>query len=99
MQNYLSAAIVLSPGGVIMWILVGLISGWLAGILMKGGGYGIIGDLIVGLVGSFVGGILFGFFVADTGTTGFLGSIVVSVIGACVFIFILRMISGRRVVH
>ncbi len=99
MQEFMTAAIVLSPGGVIMWILVGLISGWLAGILMKGGGYGIIGDLIVGLVGSFVGGIVFGFLVTDTGTTGFLGSIVVSVIGACLFIFILRMISGRRVVH
>lgn len=99
MQNYLTAAIVLSPGGVIMWILVGLISGWLAGVLMKGGGYGIIGDLIVGLVGSFVGGILFGLIASDAGTTGFLGSIVVSVIGACVFIFILRMISGRRVVN
>jgi uncharacterized membrane protein YeaQ/YmgE (transglycosylase-associated protein family) len=87
-------AIVLSPGGVIMWLLVGLIAGWLAGLVMKGSGYGIIGDIVVGLIGSFLGGILFSFFVE--GAVGFWGSILVAVIGACVLIFLVRAISGRQ---
>ena len=50
----------LEPGGIIAWLLVGLIAGALAGLVMRGGGYGIVGDMIVGLIGAFVGGLLFG---------------------------------------
>ncbi len=92
----LFAAIELSPGGIISWIVVGLISGFLAGSVMKGGGYGMIGDLVVGLIGALVGGFLVGFFVQ--GTEGFWGSIVVSFLGACVFIAISRALSGRPAV-
>jgi uncharacterized membrane protein YeaQ/YmgE (transglycosylase-associated protein family) len=88
------ADIALMPGGIIAWIIVGLIAGWLAGIVMKGGGYGLIGDLLVGLVGSLVGGFLVGFF--DQGVAGFWGSIFVAFLGACVFIAIARALSGRR---
>ncbi len=88
------AAIVLDPGGIIAWLVVGLIAGWLAGVVMKGGGYGLIGDIIVGLLGAFLGGILMGFF--GNGAGGFIGSIVVAFIGACVLIFLLRAVSGRR---
>ena len=45
-------ALALNPGGIISWIVIGLIAGWLAGVAMKGGGYGIIGDIIVGLIGA-----------------------------------------------
>jgi uncharacterized membrane protein YeaQ/YmgE (transglycosylase-associated protein family) len=90
------AAIDLAPGGVIAWLVVGLIAGWLAGHVMQGSGYGILGDLIVGLLGSFLGGLLGGFFME--GTTGFWGSIVVAFIGACVLIAALRLIRGRRIV-
>jgi uncharacterized membrane protein YeaQ/YmgE (transglycosylase-associated protein family) len=89
------ADIALMPGGIIAWIFVGLISGWLAGLVMKGGGYGLLGDLAVGLVGSLVGGFMVSFF--DTGIAGFWGSIFVAFLGACVFIAISRAISGRRV--
>jgi uncharacterized membrane protein YeaQ/YmgE (transglycosylase-associated protein family) len=89
------ADIALMPGGIIAWILVGLISGWLAGMVMKGGGYGLLGDLVVGLVGSLVGGFMVSFF--DTGIAGFWGSIFVAFLGACVFIAIARAISGRQV--
>jgi uncharacterized membrane protein YeaQ/YmgE (transglycosylase-associated protein family) len=88
------AAIVLTPGGVIAWLVVGLVAGWLAGMVMKGGGYGIIGDILVGLIGSFVGGLLVGFF--DQGAVGFWGSIVVAFIGACALIALMRVFSGRR---
>ena len=64
-------------------------------MVMKGGGYGMIGDIIVGLIGSMVGGFLVGFFVQ--GDAGFWGSIVVSFIGACVLIAIVRAVSGPRV--
>jgi len=89
-------ALVLEPGSVIAWLVVGLVAGWLAGQVMKGGGYGLLGDIIIGLVGSFVGGFLMSFFVV--GNVGFWGSIVVAFIGACVAIAISRAISGRRVV-
>lgn len=90
------ADIMLTPGGVISWAVVGLIAGWLAGQFMKGGGYGAIGDIIVGLVGALVGGFLVGFFVQ--GQTGFIGSIIVAFIGACVMIAIFRAVGGRRTV-
>jgi uncharacterized membrane protein YeaQ/YmgE (transglycosylase-associated protein family) len=54
----------LHPGGVIAWLIVGLIAGWLAGKVMRGHGYGIIGDIVVGLIGAFIEGFLFSFFFA-----------------------------------
>jgi uncharacterized membrane protein YeaQ/YmgE (transglycosylase-associated protein family) len=90
------ADITLMPGSLIAWIFVGLISGFLAGQVMKGGGYGLIGDLVVGLIGSLVGGFLISFF--DSGVAGFWGSVFVSFVGACVFIAISRALTGRRAV-
>ncbi len=76
-----------------LWFLiVGLIAGWLAGVLVKGGGYGVLGDILVGIVGAFVGGFLFGTFGVSTGG-GLLGSILVATVGAVVFIFIVRLIK------
>jgi uncharacterized membrane protein YeaQ/YmgE (transglycosylase-associated protein family) len=88
------AEIVLSPGGIIAWLVVGLIAGFLAGQVMKGGGYGVIGDIVVGLVGALIGGFLFGMLV--TGDAGFIGSIVVAFIGACILIAIVRAIAPSR---
>ncbi len=90
------ADIALIPGGIIAWLVVGLLAGWMAGLVMKGGGYGMLGDIVVGLVGSLVGGFLVGFFVQ--GVEGFWGSIVVAFIGACVMIAIVRALSGPRTV-
>jgi uncharacterized membrane protein YeaQ/YmgE (transglycosylase-associated protein family) len=87
-------AVVLSPGGIIAWLVVGLIAGWLAGMMMKGSGYGMLGDIIVGLIGSFLGGVMLSYVVE--GAAGFWGSILVAFIGACVLIFLVRMISGRQ---
>ena len=85
----------LEPGGVIGWIIVGLIAGWLAGQFMRGGGYGLIGDIIVGIIGAFVGGLIFSFLMPGS-SAGLIGSIVVAFIGAVILIAILRAVSGGR---
>ncbi|HEY8600950.1 MAG TPA: GlsB/YeaQ/YmgE family stress response membrane protein [Thermomicrobiales bacterium] len=84
--------------GILSWILLGLIAGFLASVVMKGGGYGIIGDIIVGIVGALIGGFVFSLF-GGSGVTGFnIGSIFVAFVGACILIAILRAVSGRRAV-
>jgi uncharacterized membrane protein YeaQ/YmgE (transglycosylase-associated protein family) len=76
-----------------LWFLiVGLVAGWLAGVLVKGGGFGLIGDLIVGVLGAFLGGFLFSSFGASAGG-GLIGSIVVATIGAIVLLLIVRVIK------
>jgi uncharacterized membrane protein YeaQ/YmgE (transglycosylase-associated protein family) len=84
----------LSPGSWLVWIVVGLVAGFLASRMVKGGGYGLVGDLVVGLIGAVIGGFLLGFFVQ--GTVGLFGTIVVAFIGAVVLLFIVRSVSGRR---
>ena len=88
------ADILLYPGGIVAWLLVGLIAGWLAGVFMRGFGFGILADMILGLIGAFVGGFLFSFFVE--GAVGFWGSIVIAFIGACLLIGIVRALAPPR---
>ena len=85
---------ILDPGGIIAWIVVGLIAGWLAGVLMKGGGFGLIGDIVVGLVGALIGGFVFSL-ITGGGTAGFWGSILVSFVGAVILIAVIRAMPGR----
>ena len=73
-------------------IVVGIIAGWLAGVVMKGGGYGVIWDLILGIAGAVIGGWIFGSAGASAGG-GMIGSIVVATIGAIVLIFISRLLK------
>jgi uncharacterized membrane protein YeaQ/YmgE (transglycosylase-associated protein family) len=84
----------LDPGGLLVWIIVGLVAGFLASHFVKGSGYGLIGDLVVGLLGAVVGGFLVGFFVHAT--VGLLGSIVVAFIGAVVLLLLVRAVTGGR---
>ena len=77
----------------LLWFLiVGLVAGWLAGMLVKGGGFGVIGDFVVGVVGAALGGWLFSTFGASVGG-GLLGSIVVATVGAVVLLFVVRLIK------
>jgi uncharacterized membrane protein YeaQ/YmgE (transglycosylase-associated protein family) len=74
-----------------LWfIIIGIIAGWLAGVIMKGGGFGLVGDMVVGILGAILGGWLFSKFGASAGG-GLIGSIIVATIGAIVLIFILRL--------
>jgi uncharacterized membrane protein YeaQ/YmgE (transglycosylase-associated protein family) len=77
--------------GLIWWIIVGLIAGWAAGQIMKGGGYGTIMDIVLGIIGAVVGGWLMGMFGIQAG--GFIGTIIVAIIGAVVLIWITRMLK------
>lgn len=83
---------------VLSWIIVGLIAGFLAGQVMRGGGYGVIGDIIVGVLGGLLGGWLgTTLFHINAGVSGInLESILVAFAGAVLLILILRMIGGRR---
>jgi uncharacterized membrane protein YeaQ/YmgE (transglycosylase-associated protein family) len=84
--------------GILTWILVGLVAGWLAGMVMKGGGYGLIGDIIIGVVGGLLGGwIATTFLHIKAAMTGFnLESILVAFCGAVVLLVGLRLLSGGR---
>lgn len=82
--------------GIVSWIVVGLIAGLLAGIVMKGG-YGLIGDLILGVVGAVLGGWLATSFFGLGGVTGInFQSIVIAFVGAVIIMFAVRLLSGRR---
>jgi uncharacterized membrane protein YeaQ/YmgE (transglycosylase-associated protein family) len=77
-------------------IVIGVLAGWITGKLMKGGGYGFWGDLILGLVGSIVGGWLSSILLGVDLTSGFnLTTLVVSVIGAVVVVAIYRLVTRR----
>jgi uncharacterized membrane protein YeaQ/YmgE (transglycosylase-associated protein family) len=78
-----------SKMGVIWFLVVGAVAGWLAGVLVKGGGFGLVGDLVVGVVGAVLGGFLFGEFLGG----GLIGSIVVATIGAILLLVIVRFIK------
>jgi uncharacterized membrane protein YeaQ/YmgE (transglycosylase-associated protein family) len=78
--------------GFVAWIVVGLVAGWLAGQLMKGGGYGVVVDIILGLVGGVVGGWLFGLLGLSSGG-GMIGSIIVAFIGAVILVGITRVLK------
>jgi uncharacterized membrane protein YeaQ/YmgE (transglycosylase-associated protein family) len=80
--------------GLLYWIVVGLIAGWLAGQVMKGGGYGAVVDIILGMVGGIVGGWVFGMLGIWPGG-GIIGSIIVAFVGAVILVAITRAL--RRV--
>lgn len=84
----------LSPGGIIAWILVGLIAGWAAGKVSRGHGFGLIGDLVVGLIGALIGGLIGGAIVQ--GSVGFVGSVIVAFLGALLLLVITRLLSGSQ---
>lgn len=76
--------------GIIAWLIIGAIAGWLAGVLVKGGGFGLIVDIIVGIVGAFIGGWLAGVLGISVGG-GWISSIITAVIGAVILLFVIRL--------
>lgn len=83
--------------GLIAWIIIGVIAGWLTGKLMKGSGFGFFMDMIVGLVGALVGGFLSSRMgMGGVGEHGLILSIVIATIGAVILTLMVRLISGNR---
>jgi uncharacterized membrane protein YeaQ/YmgE (transglycosylase-associated protein family) len=78
--------------GIIIWLLIGAIAGWLAGLIMKGGGFGILGNIVVGIVGAAIAGAILpriGLYIGG----GALGDILNAVIGACILLFVIGLIK------
>jgi uncharacterized membrane protein YeaQ/YmgE (transglycosylase-associated protein family) len=73
-------------------LFVGLLAGWLAGVVMKGGGYGLFGDILLGIVGAVLGGVLFG--MLGISAYGFLGRVVVATVGSIVLVGLARLLRG-----
>ncbi len=75
----------------IIFLAIGALAGWLAGKLMRGGGFGLLGNMVIGVLGSFIGGYLFGMLGIAFG--GLIGSIVTAVAGAALLLFVVRLIK------
>ncbi len=78
--------------GIIAWLIIGAVAGWLAGKIVEGAGFGLIVDIVVGIVGAFIGGWLAGVLGINLGG-GLISSIIVAVVGAVILLFALRLIK------
>ncbi len=79
-------------GGLIWWIVVGLIAGWLAGKVMRGGGFGVLMDIVIGMVGAIIGGWVFGL-LGIYSNGGLIGSVLVAFVGAVILLWLVRIIK------
>lgn len=77
--------------GIIVWLIIGAIAGWIAGALVRGGGFGLLSDIVIGIIGALIGGWLAGALGITIGS-GFIASIVTAVIGAVILLVIVRAI-------
>jgi uncharacterized membrane protein YeaQ/YmgE (transglycosylase-associated protein family) len=76
----------------ILFLVIGILAGFLAGKIMKGSGFGVLGDLVIGVVGAFLGGWLFSLFGISTGG-GLLGALVMAVVGALFLLYLIRLVK------
>ena len=77
--------------GLIAWLIIGAIAGWLAGTFVKGGGFGLLGDIVVGIIGAFIGGWLAGVLHFHVGS-GWISEILVAAVGASLLLLLLRLV-------
>ncbi len=75
----------------IIYLAIGAVAGWLAGTLVKGGGFGLLGNIVVGIIGAILGGFVFNFL--GIAVSGVVGSIIMATIGAVILIFVVRLIK------
>jgi len=81
----------MSLEALLIWLLIGAVAGWLAGVVVKGGGFGLPGDIVVGIVGAFIGGWLFGQLGIFVGA-GLLGEIVSATVGAVILLLMIKVV-------
>lgn len=77
--------------GLVIFLAIGAVAGWLAGTLVKGGGFGLLGNIVIGIIGAVVGGYVFGLLGISAG--GLIGSVVTATAGAALLLFIVRLIK------
>ena len=77
--------------GLIIFLAIGALAGWLAGLLIKGGGFGLLGNIVIGIIGAVIGGHLFAYLGISAG--GLIGSIITATVGAALLLFIVRLIK------
>jgi uncharacterized membrane protein YeaQ/YmgE (transglycosylase-associated protein family) len=75
----------------ILFLVIGAVAGWIAGMLMRGGGFGVLGNIVVGVIGALIGGFLFGLLGITAG--GLVGSLVTAVAGAAVLLLIVGVLK------
>ena len=90
------AAVDLQPGGFIAWLVIGLLAGAIAGRLVRGRGYGCLVDVVVGILGAVIGGFLVGLVLPVSQAYGFIGSLLVAILGAVVLLAFIRLLSPSR---
>ena len=84
----------MSTQNLILFLVIGLVAGWLAGRIMKGSGFGLVGDLVVGVIGAFIGVWLFGLLHISAG--GIIGLLIASVVGALLLLYLVRIVRRSR---
>jgi uncharacterized membrane protein YeaQ/YmgE (transglycosylase-associated protein family) len=81
----------MSLEGILIWLVVGAIAGWLAGIIVKGYGFGLVGNIVIGILGAMIGGWLFGQ-LGIANSQGILGAVVSATVGAVALLFLIRLV-------
>ena len=76
---------------ILFWLIIGAVAGWLAGTLMKGGGFGLVADIVLGIVGAVIGGYVFGLLGIESG--GWIGSLVTATVGAVLLLGVIKVIK------
>jgi uncharacterized membrane protein YeaQ/YmgE (transglycosylase-associated protein family) len=80
--------------GFILTLIIGGLAGWLAGKIMRGGGFGVLLNILIGVIGSFIGGSMF--WLLGLRATGLIGSLIAATLGAIVLIYLADYLAGRR---
>ncbi len=80
----------------VLWVIIGGLAGWLTGMLLRGRGYGCIGNVVVGIIGAVIGGWLFRIVNIDEALPGLIGSLFTAIVGAVLLITVLSLLTERR---
>lgn len=94
MSIFLAGAL-LNPGGFLAWLVIGLLAGAIAGRVVRGRGYGCLMDIVIGVLGAFIGGLVVSLFVPEN-TFGFIGTLIVATLGAIILLAFVRLLSPSR---
>jgi len=86
---------ILNPGGWLAWLVIGLLAGAIAGRVVRGRGYGCLLDIVIGVLGAFIGGAVVSLFVPEN-TYGFIGTLLVATLGAIILLAFVRLLSPSR---